>query len=237
VFVAALPADSTPEDVVADFIRTFHKHPRFSWSRVPSAMAWVAAAPTGQTFFLCRWVNWDKHTVALFREFCAKSGRACGLLAPDQTIDLGSRKISFFDCRLIHEDDIKPKQRTTRQTTAAGRDVVATARKLLRARKAACEELEHEGFRNDRAAHDDSLHEQLRRKFVRRLKAFEKKLAAQFGSPAETGADDQGRVTLNGVFRYAIWNVSARQLFLAAHHEDRELPYAIVLGTIAGETA
>jgi hypothetical protein len=235
VFAAALPADSRPEDVVADFIRTFHKHSRFSWSRVPSAMAWLAVVPTGQTFFLCRWANWDKHTVALFREFCAKSGRACGLLAPNRTVDLGSGKISFFDCRLIHQDDIKPKQRTIRKTTAAGRDVVATARKLLRARKAVWEELEHEGFQNDRAAHDDDLHEQLRRKFIRRLKAIQKRLAAQFGSPVETGADDQSRVPLNGVFRYAIWNVSARQLFLAAHHEDRELPYAIVLGTIAGE--
>jgi hypothetical protein len=38
---------------------------------------------------------------------------------------------------------------------------------------------------------------------------------------------------LNGVFRFAIWKVKGKHLFVAAHHEDRGIPIVLVLGTVS----
>ena len=46
----------------------------------------------------------------------------------------------------------------------------------------------------------------------------------------ETGDDDRDFIPLGGVFHYAIWIVKNRKLFLAAAHEDRELPLWIKVG-------
>lgn len=235
-FVRALPTDRKPADVAAQFIGVMHNHPRFKRPvecivQSPTMLAWHVFTPDGVQYFICYWREWKKHTAALFTEFCEKTGRTCGVLLPDQTIDFGSRRVSYFDCNLVHEDDVRPRQSTSGEITEAGRDVVATARKLLRARTATRKDLEVETFCSDVAAHDAELNERLCRKFVKKASAIQKKLTAEFGTPAETGDAEHRRIPVNGVFQYAIWKTKGKTLFLAAHHEDTELPYAVVLGT------
>jgi hypothetical protein len=43
---------------------------------------------------------------------------------------------------------------------------------------------------------------------------------------------DDDLIPLNGVFRFAEWEVDGKKIFAAAAHEDRELPYLLVLGTV-----
>lgn len=231
-FVQALPTDKAPEDVGVRYIGLMHGHPRFERYVLFNTLAYHVIVPGGETYFICRWSHWGKHSVSLFEEFCRKAGRAYGTLTPDRMIDLGTRKFSFFDCELVHEDDVKPKQPTDVETSEAARDVPAAVRKMLRSKKTAREDLEVESFRNDAAAHDHRLRERLRRKFIKRLKAIQTKLTAEFGAPAETGDDDHDRIPVNGVFQYALWKVKGKELYLAASHEDVELPYALVLGTV-----
>ena len=171
VIVQALPTDAKPGDVGVQFIGTCHAHPRFNMGCFPHQLAWHVVAPTGETYFITRWAHWDKHSLPLFCEFCAKVGRACGQFLPDRTIEIGDRKFSFVDCKLIHEDDITPRQPTIKKSGAAARNVVAAARKLLRSKKDVFEEVEYEEFRNDAADHDKKLHAQLQKKFTKRSKS------------------------------------------------------------------
>ena len=231
-FVQALPTDKAPKDVGVQYLTLMHKHPRSKLVVDPTTLAWHVIAPGGATYFICYWVQWNNHTVPLFEEFCRKAGRAYGALTPDRLIDLGTRKLSFLDCELVHEDDVKPEQPTDAEASEAARDVPAAARKMLRSKQAVREDLESESFRNDAAAHDHRLHERLRRKFVKRLQAVQKELSAEFGAPAETGDEDHDRIPVNGVIQYALWKVKGKELYLAASHEDVELPYALVLGTV-----
>ena len=50
--------------------------------------------------------------------------------------------------------------------------------------------------------------------------------------PLGGGDDGHSVVPLCGVFRFAVWERDGRHLYLAAAHEDRELPYLLVMGTV-----
>jgi hypothetical protein len=131
----------------------------------------------------------------------------------------------------VHESEVQSRQSTAETVSPARQDVVASAQKLAKGRKPALQELEIVQFRDDRGAHDDALHNRLRREFAQRLKSLQKEMSMTFGPPDETGTDDHEAIPLNGVFQYAIWRTGNQRLFVAAAHEDRELPYLIMLGT------
>jgi hypothetical protein len=111
---------------------------------------------------------------------------------------------------------------------------VPVARKLLAAPAGNIGELWVHPFASDEAAHDDAMQAQLERDFAAAFEAARSELAADFGPPLRFGEAAEDAVPLNGVFCAAVWSAGDRQLWLAAAHEDREMPFLLLMGTAPG---
>ena len=111
------------------------------------------------------------------------------------------------------------------------------ARKLLKRKKDGLEELRLHMFELDGDEEDDELDERLHTEFSADFDRVQKELAGAFGPPARTGSEDDSVIPLNGVFRFAIWDIEGKSLFAAAAHEDRGAPVLLMLGTVAGDQA
>jgi len=85
-------------------------------------------------------------------------------------------------------------------------------------------------FSDEASAHDDELTDRLYADFSAEFERVQTELTKQYGSPSRTGQTDDNLIPLNGVFRFAVWPVGDRQLFLAAAHEDRGIPILLILG-------
>lgn len=108
------------------------------------------------------------------------------------------------------------------------------ASKLLKADKDGLEELRVHMFEDDESAHDDELIDELYTEFAAEFDTVAVTLSKVYGSPIKTGREDHKSIPLNGIFRFAVWQVEKKALFAAAAHEDRELPIILMLGTTAG---
>jgi hypothetical protein len=117
-----------------------------------------------------------------------------------------------------------------KKATSPEPDVVALAKKHLRAKKDVCEELDEREFWDEEEAHDVELVEKTYRQFLRKMKAYRKLRTAEFGEPAVVGEDEHDAIPRNGILEHAIWDVKGKSLFLAVSHEDTELPCLILLG-------
>ena len=109
---------------------------------------------------------------------------------------------------------------------------VKLAQKLLKKDEEGLEELRMHDFPDDESAHDDELTERLYAEFSADVESAQTELSKEYGPPSRTGKTDTKIIPLNGVFRYAIWQVADKQLFVAAHHEDRGIPIVLWLGTV-----
>jgi|SRR4051794_38694868 hypothetical protein len=109
---------------------------------------------------------------------------------------------------------------------------VILARKLLKKTGDSLEELRMHDFPDDESAHDDELTEQLCKEFSADVEEVQAELSKEYGSPSRKGKSDNKIIRLNGVFRYAIWQIADKHLFVAAHHEDRGIPIVLWLGTV-----
>jgi hypothetical protein len=108
------------------------------------------------------------------------------------------------------------------------------ARDLVDRGSGGLEELRVQDFPDDESAHDDALHEKLHAEFSADFDRVEAELARTYGRPLRTGAGDDDLIPLNGVFRFALWEVGDTLLFAAAAHEDRGCPLLLILGTTDG---
>jgi hypothetical protein len=108
------------------------------------------------------------------------------------------------------------------------------ARELVDRGPGGLEELRVLEFPDDEAAHDDALHERLHAEFAAEFDGIQAELTEAYGEPLRTGVADDGLIPLNGVFRFALWQVGAMILFAAAAHEDRDCPLVLMLGTTDG---
>ena len=108
---------------------------------------------------------------------------------------------------------------------------VKLAQKLLKKKENDLEELRMHDFPDDESAHDDDLTVQLYAEFSADVEAVQAGLSKEFGAPFRKGKSNSRMIPLNGVFRYAIWQVGDKHLFVAAHHEDRGIPIMMWLGT------
>ena len=104
------------------------------------------------------------------------------------------------------------------------------ARQLLASEKAGLEALRTHEFQDDGSAHDDAATEKLFAKFATAFDRVQAELTRTFGEPARTGSEEDKVIPLNGVFRFAVWEVEGRLLFASAH-EDRGVPILLILGT------
>src|SRR5688572_32792753 len=112
------------------------------------------------------------------------------------------------------------------------------ARKVLGGSGVKLEFLRERVFHLDEdAAHDDDLHERLCEEYSAEFDRLKAELSKTYGKPLRAGSTNTRLVPLNGVFRYAVWKVRKRHLFIAAAREDRECPMWLVLGATSGGTA
>jgi len=110
---------------------------------------------------------------------------------------------------------------------------ITLARELLGGDVGKLELLRIHEFADDSSAHDDELTERLYADFSAEYERVQTDLTKQYGSPSRTGQTHDALIPLNGVFRFAVWPVADRQVFVAAAHEDRGVPILLVLGTVA----
>ena len=111
------------------------------------------------------------------------------------------------------------------------------ASELLKRDAGAWEELRIHWFEEDEEAHDDEAVERLYADFSSHFDGVEAMLSKPYGKPSRTGKEEDEVIALNGVFRFAIWPVGGKQLFLAAAHEDRGIPILLMLGTVDEDVA
>lgn len=111
------------------------------------------------------------------------------------------------------------------------------ASELLEGDAGALEELRIHEFKDDDEAHDDEAVEKLYADFASQFDRVEAELSKRYGKPSRTGKEDDEIIPLNGVFRFAVWPVGDKQLFVAAAHEDRGVPILLMLGTADEDAA
>jgi hypothetical protein len=105
------------------------------------------------------------------------------------------------------------------------------ARELLGCAKASLEDLEIHQFGDDAEAHDDEALQRLYADFEAKFERAQSELSASYGKPVRTGDNDDEDIPLNGIGRFAVWDVENKLLYLAFAHEDRGLPVLLMLGT------
>ena len=105
------------------------------------------------------------------------------------------------------------------------------AKELLAGELGELEELRIHEFADDGSAHDDEQVQKLYADFSHDLERAQKELTKVYGEPLRVGEADDDIIPLNGVFRFAVWEVGEAQLFIAASHEDRGVPVLLMMGT------
>lgn len=108
---------------------------------------------------------------------------------------------------------------------------VPIAQRLLAAAPGNLEELWIRQFTDDIEAHDDCLQSQLVHDFQSAFDMVTEDLTREFGRPSLVGIDECDIIPACGVFRFSLWKIDSRQLYLFAAHQDRELPFLRMLGT------
>ena len=86
--------------------------------------------------------------------------------------------------------------------------LTAVAKRLLAAADSAIEEVRVFEFVDDETAHDDELQEQMEAEFSTAFTSVQNELSKEFGDPVSTGEEENDLIPLNGVFRFAIWNIN-----------------------------
>jgi len=115
------------------------------------------------------------------------------------------------------------------------KDAIAVAAELLGGDTGELEELRVHEFSGDEEAHDEEAIEKLYAEFAAEFDRVEGALTKRYGKPSRTGKEDDEAIPLNGGFRFAIWEVDDKQLFVAAAHEDRGVPVLLIMGTAEGD--
>lgn len=111
------------------------------------------------------------------------------------------------------------------------KSVATVANKLLKTEGDELEILRMHDFPDDESPHDDALIERLYSEFSAQLDRVQTQLTKKYGPPTRIGETDDDIIPLNGVFRFAVWEIGIKALFIAASHEDRGVPILLVLGT------
>jgi hypothetical protein len=111
------------------------------------------------------------------------------------------------------------------------------ARELIEGDSGGLEELRIHEFTDDESAHDDELVERLYAEFSTDFDRVQAELTDTYGEPSRVGEGDDAVGPLNGVFRFAVWEVGDKLLFAAAAHEDRGVPILLMLGTADADVA
>ncbi len=105
------------------------------------------------------------------------------------------------------------------------------AQRLLKDDEDGLEELRIHEFADDEAAHDDDQTEELYAEFATDFETARTELSKKFGEPKRIGTEEDEAIPLNGVLHFAVWEIDGKLLYVAASHEDREVPILLMIGT------
>lgn len=88
-------------------------------------------------------------------------------------------------------------------------------------------------FEGDVDAHDDDLQDRLEISFKNEWSSCVAVIEKEYG-PASIGTtcDRTDFVPLNGVGGVASWRIAGRRLWVAYAHEDREIPWLLMVGVL-----
>jgi hypothetical protein len=128
-----------------------------------------------------------------------------------------------------------PAQNVIRHATygaVVAKSLTTLASELIAEGLGGLEELHVHEFEDAAAAHDDNGIERLYVQFKAELDAARAGLSRVYGNPLRTGTADDRAIPLNGVFCFAVWDVDGTELFVAATHEEREVPILLMIGTV-----
>ena len=117
------------------------------------------------------------------------------------------------------------------------KSATSLANELLAGGAGGMEELRIHEFDDDESAHDDELIDRLCQDFSAELDRVQAELTSTYGEPVRTGTQDDATIPLNGVFRFALWDIDGTELYVAAAHEDRGVPILLMMGTDTGNVA
>jgi hypothetical protein len=117
------------------------------------------------------------------------------------------------------------------------KSATSLAKELLAGGAGGMEELRIHEFEDDESAHDDGLIDRLRQDFSAELDRVEVELTREYGEPVRRGTQDDEAIPLNGVFRFAVWDIDDTELYVVAAHEDRGVPILLMMGTDTGNIA
>lgn len=211
------------------YLQQFEK-PLQNIAHVPTALAWQLVLPDKRRAFVFTWGNWKRNSLALFQKSLADQFRQHGRITSEGVVELDGGTIELRDCDIIHSDELESRKPVRKILPAP--DVVKAAQALVKGRRDAQKEIEIREF-DDEEAHDEELLARVKASFGRKLATCLKSLKAEYDEPADTGTDQHDGIPVNGVFRYALWSVGAKTLYLAASHEDIGLPCVLVVGVRA----
>jgi hypothetical protein len=204
--------------------------------------------PDGKVLYGFSYKGDIERTRRRFVLFCKATGRICASPKGHALILLDETHVPLSDCKVI---PYTPKRRPYRRRNASepvlslpreprcelSQPVGEFARELLHRDTNMTLEVveiyEFEGDSRDLESHDFELHESLVARFAADFHRVRDELVAEFGEPSSIGEEDDEHIPLAGVFRFDVWQQNHQWLYLAAAHEDRELPYLLVLGTSA----
>lgn len=99
--------------------------------------------------------------------------------------------------------------------------------KLIEGGPGGLQDLRVHEFPDDESTHDDDLNGRLHAELSAEFDRVQTQLSESFGAPSRVGEEDDDVIPLNGVFRFAVWDVGDTLLFAAAAHEDRGVPILI----------
>jgi hypothetical protein len=85
-------------------------------------------------------------------------------------------------------------------------------------------------FKHDLEAHDDNAIARLYAEFVSDFERVQADLSECYGEPVSLGIENDKRIPLGGVFRFAIWQAEGQLLYAVVAHEDRGCPVLLLLG-------
>jgi hypothetical protein len=104
--------------------------------------------------------------------------------------------------------------------------VSSAARKLMEVSEPGVEQLRAYASTPSESASDESI----RKVLAASLDVAQTELSSLFGPPRRVGNADDGLIPLWGVFRFAIWQIGVRLLYLAAQREDEDSPPHLMIG-------
>ena len=238
VLVSRLPTDRVPDDAVTDLIARFAKHRHFNWGRVPTTLAWLVVSPKKSEFIIWRWtrpdIERDRSAAMLCDEFCRVTGRTIAVIPADLNCHISTEKFSLNDCRLIHQDDLqeaanlKPAKRTLEKKTS----IIEVAERLLRRRGKQQATIDEREFLTDIEAHDSARVNRLYAQFVKRVGSLTKELTKEIRSARVYRRRPSSRNSVQWNLPLCDLENAHRRLYVAAIHEDTELPIQLLMGTI-----